>query len=106
MTNNVIGFRNDQIQMQSKTVSPRDRGMGAAPELRGNLAIAGDRLEISHEAAGRLEGLPEVDAPKVNSLSEALEMARNTVQMMLERPDQARAAHLPDIGARVAGLIA
>ena len=98
---NIIGFGRTQLQLQ-----PEAQVRNPAQEKGTVHSLQADRMEISDEATSRLEGLPQVDAPELTSFTDAMKMARNTVQMILERPDEARASHVPDLGARVAGLVA
>lgn len=98
---NIIGLGRTQLQLQTDA-----QVRSPAHEKQTVEGQQADKLAISDEASKRLEGLPAVDAPQVNTLADAMKMARNTVQMILERPDQARVAHVPDLGSRVAGLVA
>ena len=98
---NIIGFSRASLQMNTDA-----QVRNAAPERTEVQAQKSDSLAISDEASMRLEGLPQVDAPEVTNFVDAMKMARNTVQMILERPNEARVAHVPDLGARVAGLVA
>ena len=98
---NIIGFGRAALQLQTDA-----QVRNPTSEKREVHAQQSDRLAISDEASKRLEGLPQVDAPEVTNFADAMKMARNTVQMILERPDQARAAHVPDLGSRVTGLVA
>jgi hypothetical protein len=98
---NIIGFGRTQLQPQS---DPQLRGSGHGSATVHTLRP--DTLGLSDEASKRLEGLPPVDAPELTRFSDAMKMARNTVQMILERPEQARISHVPDLGARAVGLVA
>ena len=98
---NIIGFSRPNLQLHTEHQA-RTHGMEKAPST----ANVADKLALSEEATSRLQGLPAVDAPELHSLDDAMKMARNTVQMMLERPEQARVSHVPELGARVAGLVA
>ena len=97
---NIIGFGRTQLQLQP------DAQVRNPQQERGKVhGLQTDRLALSDEAATRLEGLPEVDAPELTHFADAMQMARSTVQLFLDRPDQARVSHVPDLGARVAGLV-
>lgn len=98
---NIIGFGRTQLNLQPETQA-RSASLDKSP----GQTLQADKLAISDEASVRLQGLPSVDAPQVTNMTDAMKMARNTVQMFLERPDQARVSHVPDLGARVAGLMA
>ena len=98
---NIIGFSRPNLQLHTEHQA-RSTGM----EKSTTPATLSDRLALSEEATTRLQGLPAVDAPELHHMDDAMKMARNTVQMMLERPEQARISHVPELGARVAGLVA
>ena len=98
---NIIGLGRTQLQLQ-----PETQARTSSMEKHSTQAVQADKLAISEEASVRLQGLPEVDAPELTHFADAMKMARNTVQMFLERPEEARVSHVPDLGARVAGLMA
>lgn len=98
---NIIGLNRAQLPIHNDS-----NGRVVPFERQDKPSVQADKLAISDEATRRLEGLRAVDAPELHGLNDALAMAGQTVQMMLDRPEQARQAHVPDLGARVANLVA
>jgi len=105
MSHNIIGIGAKQLQVHND-LSARSRVMDQGSRQGAQSGAQVDQIQVSTGASQRTQEVSKVSGPELTGMPEALKLAHNTVRMMLERPDQAMKAHVPDLGARVAGLMA